>query len=124
MPYPACHEQQYSAIKVLTFLRRQASHFSLLWVHGVRAAYLNNLINRNFFMTQETKNRLVNSEAESRQVAEQARQTEWEGKGFLRDLFLGKFRFDYLYPFPLTHDDRPEFATFYRALEKFLRTQV
>ena len=33
------------------------------------------------------------AEVESRLVAEQARQAEWEGKGFLRDLFLGKFQF-------------------------------
>jgi hypothetical protein len=32
------------------------------------------------------------TEAESREVAEQARQTAWEGKGFMRDLFLGEFQ--------------------------------
>ncbi len=66
----------------------------------------------------------VTSEAESRQVAEQARQTEWEGKGFLRDIFLGKFQLDLIYPFPLTREERPEFVTFYRALEQFLMTEV
>ena len=29
------------------------------------------------------------TEQESRQVAEQARETEWEGRTFLRELFLG-----------------------------------
>jgi alkylation response protein AidB-like acyl-CoA dehydrogenase len=63
-------------------------------------------------------------EAESRQVAEQARQTEWEGKGFLRDLFLGKFQLNLVHPFPLIQEERPEFTTYYKALEQFLRTQV
>ena len=76
-------------------------------------------------MNQQTKNTpFISGEAESRQVAEQARQTEWEGKGFLRDLFLGKFRLEYVYPFPLTRQERPEFTSFYRALEGFLRNEV
>ena len=41
------------------------------------------------------------TEKESRQIAEQARQTEWEGRGFVRDLFLGNFQLDLIYPFPL-----------------------
>ncbi len=66
----------------------------------------------------------LTGEAESRQVAEQARQTAWEGKGFLRDLFLGRFQFDLIHPFPLMRKERPEFVTFYRALEQFLVTEV
>ena len=66
----------------------------------------------------------TSSEQESRQVAEQARQTEWEGKGFLRDLFLGKLQLGIVYPFPLNQEERPEFVTFYQAIEQFLRTQV
>ncbi len=69
-------------------------------------------------------NQPTSGEAESRQVAEQARQTEWEGKGFLRDLFLGKFQLDLVDPFPLVREERPEFVKFYQALEEFLRTQV
>src|SRR5258708_39589749 len=69
-------------------------------------------------------NQPTSREAESRQVAEPARQTEWEGKGFLRDLFLGKFQLDLVHPFPLVREDRPEFVKFYQALEEFLRTQV
>jgi alkylation response protein AidB-like acyl-CoA dehydrogenase len=64
------------------------------------------------------------TEEESRQVAEQARQTEWEGRGFLRDLFLGKFELDLVHPFPLSKGDRPEFARFYGDLEAFLRNEV
>jgi alkylation response protein AidB-like acyl-CoA dehydrogenase len=66
----------------------------------------------------------ITSEHESRQVAEQARQTEWEGRGFLRDLFLGKFRLDLIHPFPLVQEERPEFAQFCRELEQFLRDYV
>ena len=32
----------------------------------------------------------VTTEQESRQVAEQARQKEWEGRAFLREIFLGQ----------------------------------
>jgi hypothetical protein len=47
------------------------------------------------------------SEAESRQIAEQARQKEWEGRGFVRDLFLGNFQLDLIHPFPARAADRP-----------------
>ena len=61
------------------------------------------------------------SEEESRQIAEQARQTEWEGRGFLRDLFLGKFQLDLIHPFPLRPAERPEFSRFYDELKRFLQ---
>src|SRR5262245_11493603 len=64
------------------------------------------------------------SEEESRQLAEQARQTEWEGRGFLRDVFLGKFQLDLIHPFPLRPGDRPEFSRFYDELKTFLRNEV
>ena len=64
------------------------------------------------------------SEEESRQLAEQARQKEWEGRGFLRDLFLGDFQLDVIHPFPLRRADRPEFARFYDELKTFLREEV
>src|SRR6266545_891731 len=66
----------------------------------------------------------ITSEHESRQVAEQARQTEWEGRGFLRDLFLGKFQLDLIHPFPLDREERPEFTEFCREMEQFLRDYV
>jgi alkylation response protein AidB-like acyl-CoA dehydrogenase len=71
--------------------------------------------------TRETQ---ITSEQESRQVAEQARQTEWEGRGFLRDLFLGKLQLDLIHPFPFAREERPEFAQFCRELEQFLRDYV
>ena len=66
----------------------------------------------------------LSSEEESREVAEQARQTEWEGRGFLRDLFLGKFQLELIHPFPLDQEERPEFTKFCQELQQFLRDYV
>jgi alkylation response protein AidB-like acyl-CoA dehydrogenase len=65
----------------------------------------------------------LSGEEESRQVAEQARQKEWEGRGFLRELFLGNFQLDLIHPFTL-REDRPEFTTFYDRMQTFLRDEV
>ncbi len=43
----------------------------------------------------------------SRQVAEAAREAEWKGAGFLRELFLGKFRLDLIHPYPLARVRAP-----------------
>jgi alkylation response protein AidB-like acyl-CoA dehydrogenase len=64
------------------------------------------------------------TEKESLRVAEAARQTEWEQPSFMRELFLGNFRSDLLYPYPLPGEDRPEFTAFYRKLEDFLAHEV
>jgi alkylation response protein AidB-like acyl-CoA dehydrogenase len=40
------------------------------------------------------------SEQEARDVAESARETEWSGASFVRELFLGRFRLDLIHPFP------------------------
>jgi len=60
----------------------------------------------------------------SRQVAEAAREAEWKGEGFLRELFLGRLRVDLVHPYPLARAERPEFQRFYAALERFLRERV
>ncbi len=60
----------------------------------------------------------------SREVAEASRETEWQGAGFLRELFLGKFRLDLIHPYPSAGAERPEFRRFYDALEAFLRSEV
>ena len=64
-------------------------------------------------------------EARSRQVAEAARETTWQGKSFLRDLFLGSLRLDFIDPVP---DDethwRPAFATFYARMKALLTERV
>lgn len=64
------------------------------------------------------------TEKESREVAEAARQTEWKQPSFMRELFLGRFRNDLVYPFPLPEAERPEFTAFYSRLEAFLREEV
>ncbi|ABC81190.1 acyl-CoA dehydrogenase family protein [Anaeromyxobacter dehalogenans] len=60
----------------------------------------------------------------SREVAEASREAEWRGAGFLRDLFLGRFRVGLIHPYPLPGEERPEFARWYRTFEQFLREQV
>jgi alkylation response protein AidB-like acyl-CoA dehydrogenase len=68
---------------------------------------------------------MVNEEvARSREVAEAARESEWKGAGFLRELFLGKLDFDLIHPYPLPGAERPEFQRFYSELERFLREEV
>src|SRR6476659_7262752 len=62
----------------------------------------------------------MTSEQESRQVAEESRETEWAGRGFLRELFLGQFNPDLVFPFPKTNQERPEFTKFYGELREFL----
>ena len=60
----------------------------------------------------------------SRDVAEQSRETEWKGAGFLRDMFLGNFRIELIHPYPLAGSERPEFKKFYAELERFLKEEV
>ncbi len=75
-------------------------------------------------MTDRDLQRFEDEEPRSRQVAEEAREAEWQGAGFLRDLFLGDFRLDLIHPYPLGGDERPEFRRFYGELERFLRERV
>jgi alkylation response protein AidB-like acyl-CoA dehydrogenase len=65
----------------------------------------------------------ASSAEESRHVAEQARETEWTGKGFLRDVFLGGFPLDFIHPFPVPVD-RPEFRKLCEEMEQFLQKEV
>ncbi|HET8530068.1 MAG TPA: acyl-CoA dehydrogenase family protein, partial [Methylomirabilota bacterium] len=64
------------------------------------------------------------SEEESRRVAEQARAEIWEGRGFLRDLFLGRLSLDLIHPFPIKGKGRPEFTRFLDDMRAFLREHV
>jgi alkylation response protein AidB-like acyl-CoA dehydrogenase len=63
-------------------------------------------------------------EQASRDVAEAAREAEWRGAAFLRDLFLGSFRLPLVHPFPYESQTRPRFQRFYEAFESFLREKV
>jgi len=67
---------------------------------------------------------LVEGEAQSRQVAEAARETGWKKATFLRDLFLGSFRPELVYPYPDELPERPKFSSFYERFRAFLEKDV
>ncbi|MGW4474827.1 acyl-CoA dehydrogenase family protein [Nonomuraea sp. NPDC004354] len=63
--------------------------------------------------------------AQAREVAEQARQAEWERPSFGRQLFLGDFRLDLVHPMPaLDESATTRGEEFVRALRRFLDRQV
>ncbi|HYV40570.1 MAG TPA: acyl-CoA dehydrogenase family protein [Thermoanaerobaculia bacterium] len=64
------------------------------------------------------------SEAEARQTAEDARETEWRAPSFLKEIFLGNFRLDLIHPFPQAPPERPEFRAFYDRMQRFLLEEV
>lgn len=55
----------------------------------------------------------------SREAAEAARQSKWEGESFLKEIFLGNFQPHLLYPFPEAKRS-PGFWTLYEELQKLL----
>ncbi|MEA2325179.1 MAG: hypothetical protein QOE68_138, partial [Thermoanaerobaculia bacterium] len=58
-------------------------------------------------------------------VAEGARETEWEKPSFVGDLFLGKLNLDLIHPFPeQPADDKAEADDFLGRLERFLAENV
>ena len=40
------------------------------------------------------------TDVEARDVAEAARESEWTGNSFVRELFLGRFALDLIHPYP------------------------
>src|SRR5215208_4490143 len=54
------------------------------------------------------KSQALATETEARDVAESARETEWEHPSFVREMFLGRFRLDLIHPHP--PDDPAEVA--------------
>src|SRR4029079_8861881 len=63
------------------------------------------------------------TEQEAREVAEAARETEWEAPSFVRELFEGSFRLDLIHPFPAPNpDDLAKARPFMERLEKFMAT--
>jgi alkylation response protein AidB-like acyl-CoA dehydrogenase len=64
------------------------------------------------------------TEEESRRVAEEAREQEWAGRTFLREMFLGNFGLPLIHPFPASKERRPEFDRFLNDLETLLREKV
>ncbi len=63
-------------------------------------------------------------ENKSLEIAEDAREKKVEKPSFLRELFLGNFRFDYIYPYPASTESRPEFRDYYERFRKFLLEEV
>src|SRR3954447_11062336 len=58
-------------------------------------------------------------------VAEGARETEWEKPSFVGDLFLGKLNLDLIHPFPeQPADDKAEADDFLGRMERFLAENV
>lgn len=64
------------------------------------------------------------SEKEARDVAEAARESEWSGPSFVRELFLGRYRLDLVHPHPVNEDPeemaraKPFFATLRAFLQR------
>jgi hypothetical protein len=65
------------------------------------------------------------SEQEAREVAEAAREKEWQAPSFVRELFEGSFRLDLIHPFPAPDPEDLERARpFMARLERFMRERV
>jgi alkylation response protein AidB-like acyl-CoA dehydrogenase len=65
------------------------------------------------------------TEQEARKVAEAARETEWQLPSFGKELFLGRFRLDLLYPQPQLPAERMEAGeAFLAKLRAFLEEKV
>lgn len=63
--------------------------------------------------------------AKARELGEQAREAEWTRPSFGRQLFLGDFRLDLVYPVPAVADEAAKKGEeFVRAVRRFLDSQV
>src|ERR687896_1570940 len=62
------------------------------------------------------------TEREARDVAESARESDWAGASFVRELFLGRFRLDLIHPHPpiTTPDEEARAKPFFDKLRAFL----
>jgi len=61
------------------------------------------------------------SEEEARALAEESRETDWVNPSFMKEMFLGNFRFDLIDPYPERTEWRPEFTEFFDKFSAFLR---
>jgi alkylation response protein AidB-like acyl-CoA dehydrogenase len=65
------------------------------------------------------------SEQEAREVAEAAREKEWQAPSFVRELFEGSFRLDLVHPYPAPDPaDLERARPFMERLERFLKERV
>lgn len=66
--------------------------------------------------------RQLATEVEARDVAESARESEWSGESFVRELFLGRFPLHLVHPYPQPDpEEERRAAPFLAKLEAFLR---
>lgn len=64
-------------------------------------------------------------EREARQVAEQARESQWHKPSFAKELFLGRFRLDLVHPYPTGDpDSRERGEEFLRRLRTYCENEV
>jgi hypothetical protein len=67
----------------------------------------------------------LTSEQEARQVAEDAREKDWQAPSFVREMFEGSFRLDLVHPFPSPDPaDLERARPFMERLERFMRERV
>jgi alkylation response protein AidB-like acyl-CoA dehydrogenase len=65
------------------------------------------------------------TEQEAREVAEAAREKDWEAPSFVREMFEGSFRFELVHPYPTMNPADVEAARpFMERLERFLQEKV
>jgi alkylation response protein AidB-like acyl-CoA dehydrogenase len=65
------------------------------------------------------------SEQEAREVAEAAREKEWQSPSFVRELFEGSFRLDLVHPYPAPDPaDLERARPFMERLDRFLRERI
>ena len=65
------------------------------------------------------------TEKEAREVAEAAREKEWQAPSFVRELFEGNFQLDLVHPYPEPNPaDLERARPFMEKLEKFMREKV
>src|SRR5438093_13075927 len=65
------------------------------------------------------------TEQEAREVAEAAREQDWEAPSFVHEMFDGSFRFELVHPYPRMDPAEIEAARpFMERLERFLREKV
>ncbi len=63
------------------------------------------------------------TEEEARELMESSRELDWSGRGFIKEMFLGKYHYDWVHPFP-SPAMRPEFVEFMAKMRAFFDEKV
>src|SRR3954470_11631051 len=76
-------------------------------------------------MSELDTSKMTKGKAEAMEVAEAARQEHWEQPSFAAELFMGRYRDDLLWPYPVqSEEDRKAGDELLAGLETFLREKV